>query len=710
VDISGSPVIDSELVLIQAADRRTATTPNDGRFAFAPVPCGAAELTIRKLGFEPVSLNVALALSMAPMRVVLRPAPLAEVVTVTARRDLTPALDPGASLTVVSSADVTTAAAAAIDDRLREVPGFGLFRRSSSRTANPTTQGVTMRGLSASGASRTLVLVDGVPLNDSFGGWIAWNRLPPVAIDRIEVLRGPAGDLYGATALGGVIQVLTFEPQRPRLRVSLEAGSAATARGSVYAGAARGLMQGFVAADAGRSDGFLIAAPENRGPVDTRANAHHRSMQIGIGVRPASGLRIDLKGSVFGEERENGTPLQLNDTDLRDAAVSVAGPALHGWWSARLFGQTQRYDQTFSAVSADRSREDLTRVQRVPSESGGADVEWLTAAGRWRWLMGAQARRVSGTSRETQVTAGLFRDLAPTGGREDRWAVFGQAVATAAHDVTIAAGVRAERWNSVGLDARVPAKHRVDVSPRVSVAWAPTQAVTVRAAAHGAFRAPTLNERYRSFRVGDTNTLANDRLDPEQLSGAEASFVVTRPRLSWRATAFTNFLDEAITNVTLTVTPTLITRQRQNAGTIHAHGAEIEVDWRPSARFDLTASWTGTRSRFARSAEAGLAGNRVPQVPGQQAAIRARIVGVWGSVVSASVRYVSAQFDDDRNQFRLRPYAVADLFVGRALSRGVQLFVAVENLANVDYDVGRTPLRTIGPPRSGRAGIRVFLP
>ena len=291
-----------------------------------------------------------------------------------------------------------------------------------------------MRGLSASGASRTLVLVDGVPLNDSFGGWIAWNRLPPVAIDRIEVLRGPAGDLYGATALGGVIQVLTFVPLRPLLRLSLEAGSAATTRGSVFAGAARGLMYGFVSADAGRSDGFLIAAPENRGPVDTRAGAHHRSMQIGIGVRPPAGLRIDLKGSVFGEERQNGTPLQINDTDLRDAAVSVAGPALRGWWSARLFGQTQRYDQTFSAVSADRSREDLIRVQRVPSESGGGDVEWLTAAGRWRWLIGAQARRVSGTSRETQVTAGLFRDLDPTGGREDRWAVFGQAVATAAHD------------------------------------------------------------------------------------------------------------------------------------------------------------------------------------------------------------------------------------------------------------------------------------
>ena len=60
--------------------------------------------------------------------------------------------------------------------------------------SNPTTHGVTMRGLSASGSSRGLVLLDGVPLNDGFGGWVTWTRLPPDAISRVDVDRGAEGE------------------------------------------------------------------------------------------------------------------------------------------------------------------------------------------------------------------------------------------------------------------------------------------------------------------------------------------------------------------------------------------------------------------------------------------------------------------------------------------------------------------------------------
>jgi outer membrane cobalamin receptor len=102
-----------------------------------------------------------------------------------------------ASVTILDSRDASQAAAQTVDDLLRQVPGFSIFRRSSSLVANPTTQGVSLRGAGASGSSRTLVLSDGLPLNDPFGGWVYWDRIPRASIDHIEVVRGGSSDLYG---------------------------------------------------------------------------------------------------------------------------------------------------------------------------------------------------------------------------------------------------------------------------------------------------------------------------------------------------------------------------------------------------------------------------------------------------------------------------------------------------------------------------------
>ena len=78
-----------------------------------------------------------------------------------------------------------------LDDRLHDVPGFSMYRRSSSLAANPTTQGISLRGIGSSGASRTLLLWDGIPVNSPFGGWIYWDRLDPEEMQRVEISRGP---------------------------------------------------------------------------------------------------------------------------------------------------------------------------------------------------------------------------------------------------------------------------------------------------------------------------------------------------------------------------------------------------------------------------------------------------------------------------------------------------------------------------------------
>lgn len=311
VDISGAAVPEATVVAVGSDGREsTVVVGADGSFTLTgPV----ARVRARAAGFTPV--DVAVAGTSGPLRLVLRPATLAESVVVTAARGVE-RLPSAASSTVVTSAELAHAAAGSLDDVLRATPGFTLFRRSSSRVANPTTQGVTLRGVSGSGASRTLVLADGVPLNDPFGSWVYWNRVPSAAVDRVEIVRGAAGDLYGADALGGVVQVFTLSPDRTRLRGTVDAGSHGTARGSIFGGLAR---EDWFASAAGEwlgTDGVRMMAPEAAGPVDIRAQSDYRSGFATLGTQRAA-WRGSIKVSGYAEDRGNGTPRQVNTTDWR---------------------------------------------------------------------------------------------------------------------------------------------------------------------------------------------------------------------------------------------------------------------------------------------------------------------------------------------------------------------------------------------------------
>jgi outer membrane receptor protein involved in Fe transport len=231
---------------------------------------------------------------------------------------------------------------------------------------------------------------------------------------------------------------------------------------------------------------------------------------------------------------------------------------------------------------------------------------------------------------------------------------------------------------------------------------------TLQASAYRAHRTPTLNELHRGFRVGDVVTDPNAQLEPEHLNGVEGGVLYRRALLSLRATAFFNKLDGAISNITLTTTPSLITRQRRNSDEIRAKGVELEADYRLYQTISLNGQVTFTSSHFHGSvAEPAVEGNRVPQVPYVQ--FGAGLTWAEPAVATASlqIRGSGVQYDDDRNELQLDGFAVVDAMVSRGVGRWCQAFVAVENVFDAEYDVGRTPLRTIGWPRTVRVGVRV---
>ena len=143
---------------------------------------------------------------------ILHPSAITQHVTVTATRSSLGLPATANTTYVLTTQDLSAFPAITLDDKLRQQAGFELFRRSSSRVQNPTSQGISLRGLGSTAASRTLVLEDGVPLNDPFGGWIHWDELPIRALDSVTLATGGGSDLYGSSALGGVIDVIPARP------------------------------------------------------------------------------------------------------------------------------------------------------------------------------------------------------------------------------------------------------------------------------------------------------------------------------------------------------------------------------------------------------------------------------------------------------------------------------------------------------------------
>lgn len=631
----------------------------------------------------------------------------------TATRNETEIADSAASIAVVDSDQLLSSAPIALDEKLRQLPGLTLFRRSGSRFAHPTAQGVSLRGIGASGASRALVLDDGVPLNDPFGGWIYWSLVPLESIDRVEVLRGGGSDLYGASALGGVIQLVRRTPREDRTLGSVSLGNDETLEASLFASRLERSWRWSAAARAFSTGGYVMVPTEVRGAVDRPAASESTSAELTVG-RDLARASWSIRGSWLDESRDNGTPLQVNDTQIL-RVVAMADWALHdSLLELRAFGGNETFDAAFTALADDRESEELRRLQHVPVEDFGVNANWHAAPrGAHEWLAGADLRVVDGESRETIVLPNNSIPAA-NGGRQQFAGLYLQDVIRSGR-LTATGALRVDWWrNGEGFErsgggvVEHADASETALSPRASVLWAVTDRIGLAASAYRSFRAPTLNELYRGFRVGEVVTEANPLLEAERLTGIEGGVNLHAGTTAVRARLFWNRIDDPIANVTLRVTPEIIERQRRNLGATRATGLEVDAELHPREDLELRGSVLFSDSEVVDfDADPGLEGNRLPQIPERQWSLSATWRPARNIHLSSQVRGSSGQFEDDRNELTLAAFTVVDLYVSLAVGPRVDAFVAADNLFDERVEIGRTPIPTIGPPRLLRIGIRL---
>lgn len=743
-DVSGGAV-PGALVLVQTpSGEQQAVAGPDGRFTVERVPDGQAMLVVRAGGFAEKRQAVT---EGGDLEIVLSPAPILEEVTVTPLRREQRLGDVPASMAILDSDRIKQSPAVVADDVLRQIPTFSLFRRTSSLSSHPTTQGVSLRGIGPSGVSRTLVLIDDVPFNDPFGGWVYWTRVPLESVDRIEIVEGPNSSLYGNYGMGGVINIISAKAARHTIEFKPQFGNRGTRKADLFGSEVWGKLGVAVNGSAFDTDGFQVVAASERGPIDNNAKVQFGNINAKVDYAFSSRVNAFFRAGYFSENRDNAKTStfdprgeEANSTRWTSTSggVRVVLPDQSDL-QARVFTDHETFRSNFLAVPAatpPRSIGRFTLNQRVPTRSVGGSLQWARALGSrnyfsagtdWRWVDGDSEEDALDSVRGTTVT--LHR---VSGGTQRGAGAFVQDIVSPMAKLTVTLSARVDHWRNydahnletsvpsgnpgAGNKPSLPERDDTVLSPHVAAMYHLTDRVSIWGGMNSGFRAPTLNELYRQFRVGAVVTLANENLGPERLVGGEAGLNLFVARdVTVRTVWFDNRVKNPVSNVTIASTPAQTTQQRQNLGRTRIWGAQTDAEWRLGEMWRVSGGYLydqATVEEFARNP--ALVGKFLAQVPEHRGSFRVSYANPRYLTVAVGGQFIGRQFDDDLNA-RVVPgysdpglpkYGVWDLTASRELGRNVGVFFGVQNLADRVYFVGTLPT-TIGSPRLVNGGVRI---
>ncbi|MEO1968392.1 MAG: TonB-dependent receptor, partial [Sphingomonadaceae bacterium] len=474
---------------------------------------------------------------------------------------------------VIDRAQLTTTASGNIEDALTSVAGFQEFRRSDSRSANPSAQGATLRALGGNATSRALVLLDGVPMADPFFGFIPFNAIAPGRLASVRVTRGGGSGPFGAGALAGTIELTSADahmlaPFDGEVLVNDRGGTQASVN------AAARLGSGFVTASGGwdRGEGFWTTPLDQRVPASATSAYDNWSMQL-RGVAPVSDtVELQARALVYDDQRTLRFKGADSASSGQDASLRLVG---HGRWQFDALAYVQARNFSNIVISSTRFVPVLDQ-RNTPSTGLGGKIELRPPVGDNHVLrLGMDYRKSIGELYEDAKSAftGAITARRNAGGANTDLGLFAEDDWTLGA-LTLTAGARADRYTirdgfylerdaagTLLASESYPDRAGWQGSFRGGAVWHLGGGVKLRAAAYTGLRLPTLNELYRPFVVFPVTTEANAALKNERLVGYEAGLdIAPTDAIKFSLTAFDNRVEGAIANVTIGTN----LRQRQN--------------------------------------------------------------------------------------------------------------------------------------------------
>ena len=658
----------------------------------------------------------------------LDPEGSSEQVTVTAYRTPLGTLESPVTTRGLSASALSTTASITMDGQVRQLPGVELFRRSSSLVSNPTSQGISLRGLGSTAASRTLVTEDDVPLNDALGGWIHWEEQPELSIDRIEVMRGGASDLYGSSAIGGVINVMAIRPKDTQAVVRSSYGGLETYDASGLLETRLGPWGLLASGGTIGTDGFIQEAPYQRGPVDTASNMHGQNGLIDA-ERDSGPLRLFVRGSIFNEARANGTPFQQNGTRLWRYATGADWQGPHNESAIlRLYGSTQHYRQTFSSISNAPTPANPTcsyHCGEIPTKLSLAPDNELGGVAGWNQPIGADILVIAGADVhdvrvwDREQSYGPAAALTNLSDHQRDSAGYAEMMWTHRAWTATASGrldwfqnydTHLVVWNGsawVPAPIQPPTSDETLFDPRLGVSRKFGNHWALSATGFRAFRAPSPSELYRSTQVGNKLTLANGSLLSERATGWETGVASEWHWGTVRTSYFDTEVNRPIVAVTTNPNSSPILLKRENLGQIESRGVGIDFEVAPQRWLAVDGGYQYAHAVVSRGTQD--LGNWIPEVARNMATLNLRAFQPRIGTLTLQGRVSGIQYDDDANQYLLHSFFRLDAYGSHEFGSHVEVFAAGENLFDRSIEVSKTPTTTLATPRVARAGLQLRL-
>jgi outer membrane receptor protein involved in Fe transport len=572
---------------------------------------------------------------------------------------------------------------------------------------------------------------------DPFGGWVNFTAFDPARIGAIRVTRGGGSGVYGPGALAGTIEIDSAGPEQLRpatIAIAYGSRNALDAEAILSSTAGEGFAS--ISASYQRGDGFIPIVSSQRGPIDQAAPYRQGSVDARAIFPVGADTELQANMLLTRDERNRGLPGTDNSSTGADASLRLVG---HGRWGfeALTYIQLRKFTSGFASANAARTAAAETLDQfNVPATGIGGRVEVRPPiGGNLELRLGADARYTEGQTDEyftyvagqptrqreaggRTTTVGSFADLSwplddhwilTGGGRIDHWSISDGRL----RERTIATG-------AFVTNTDYPDRSGTETTARGGISWKPARHWHVRTAAYLGWRLPTLNELYRPFRAGPDATAANPDLKPERLKGVDGGIDWSPlPNIKLSGTVFHNLLDNAIGNITLGAGPGTfpgvgfvaaggVYRQRGNLDAIRSNGVELEGhvtdgEWRLSASY----AYVDARVRGS-GPSAPLDGLRPAQTPKNQLSVTLGREELWGLSTSATLRYVSGQFEDDQNSRVDKHATTLDLTAGVPIGHNLSIEARAENVTNalVEATVASDGTIERATPRTVWIGLR----
>jgi outer membrane receptor protein involved in Fe transport len=622
-----------------------------------------------------------------------------------------------------------------VDTILRALPSFSLFRRNTSSVLQPTSQGVSLRGIGPSGASRSAVYLDGVPFTDAFGGWVAWPKVSALELSAIEVLPGGGAGSWGNAALSGTIHLRSRGPSENGWRTRASWGGRASPEAELSGGVP---LAGELSLSAGaaRRRSPAPIAPEFAGPVDRDAGLEYQRFAAAWRHTLPGGTVFTTRIRLYQDDRDNGTALQYNAYRERQLSLSLqSAESAARSWSLLGYVQRQHFRSTFTAVNAARTTETPSSDQfAVPATSWGFAGQTLWRFTWGRLSAGADARGVEGSTNEAySYSGGAFTRERRAGGNQVFAGAFLQASAKPAAHLILHGGARLDTWrDSKGFrrdttrdgtvlyrNEHYTVRRGTVFTPELGVVTPLAENARVFASAQTGFRRPTLNELYRPFRVGNDLTEPNPLLRTERIGSLEAGAESDVGPVRLRASVFRHDVRDVVASYTVVRGPGVYPdfgfipaggtgRIRVNLDRTLTQGFETRAEVSLPARSSLTLAWQHSDSTVRRAASAPtLVGKRLPQTPREVATAQLRLGRVKGVAVTLGWRWSGMQFEDDDNRLRLAAAATLDAAIDWQLTPRWSFFATLQNAFDSPVEASRSGSGsyTLGFPREWRLGL-----